>query len=79
MDFNTHKKYAKLDDGLDNGENRGVLVAETSEPNPALVREMSEEDKLAKVIADSIVNKYPNTCKESSLEIQKQPMKHRIR
>lgn len=57
MDFNTHKKYAKLDDGVDSGENRGVLVAETSESNPTLVREMSEEDKLAKVIADSIVNK----------------------
>ena len=79
MDFNTHKKYAKLDDGLDSGENRGVLVAETNEPSPTLVREMSEEDKLAKVIADSIVNKYPNVCKELSLEIQKQPMKHRIR
>lgn len=57
MDFNTHKKYAKLDDGIDNGENRGVLVAETMESSSTPVREMSEEDKLAKVIADSIVNK----------------------
>lgn len=57
MDFNTHKKYAKLDDGIDNGENRGVLVAETMESASTPVREMSEEDKLAKVIADSIVNK----------------------
>ena len=26
MDFNTHKKYAKLDDGIDDSKNMGVVV-----------------------------------------------------
>ena len=55
MDFNTHKKYAKLDDGVEDSANRGVLV---SNPKDSEVREVTEEEKLAKVITDALLNKW---------------------
>ena len=55
MDFNTHKKYAKLDDGVEDSANRGVVV---SNPTDSDVREITEEEKLAKVIADALLNKW---------------------
>lgn len=54
MDFNTHKKYAKLDDGVEDSANRGVVV---SNPKDSEVREVTEEEKLAKVITDALLNK----------------------
>ena len=51
MDFNTHKKYAKLDDGVEDTSNQGLVVS-TPEVKP-----MDEADKLAKIIADSLLNK----------------------
>ena len=55
MDFNTHKKYAKLDDGVEDSANRGVVV---SNPKDSEVREVTEEEKLAKVITDALLNKW---------------------
>ena len=54
MDFNTHKKYGKLDDGVEDSANRGVVV---SNPKDSEVREVTEEEKLAKVITDALLNK----------------------
>lgn len=52
MDFNTHKKYAKLDDGVETTTNQGLVVSSTPEIKP-----VDEADKLAKIIADSLLNK----------------------
>lgn len=53
MDFNTHKKYAKLDDGVETTTNQGLVVSSTPEVKPV----DEEADKLAKIIADSLLNK----------------------
>lgn len=52
MDFNTHKKFAKLDDGTEDPSTRSVVV---SAPE---VREMDEADKLAKIISDTLLSKW---------------------
>ena len=51
MDFNTHKKYAKLDEGVQETSNQGSIVT-TPE-----VKQVDEAEKLAKIIADSLLNK----------------------
>ena len=50
MDFNTHKKYAKLDDGEDTTQNMGVVVSDTSSRIVQPEETMDESDKLAKII-----------------------------
>lgn len=83
MDFNTHKKYAKLDDGIDDSKNMGVIV---STPEPEIVKqeeEMDEADKLAKLITDALLNKYmfPNKIKnrdESTASETSDQMKERV-
>lgn len=55
MDFNTHKRYAKLDDGVEDTANKGVLVQDSPTPE---VKVASEEEKLAKIIADTVLNAY---------------------
>lgn len=57
MDFNTHKKYAKLDDGVDDRQNMGVVVSDTPAPIVKEEKEMDEAEKLAKVISDALLNK----------------------
>lgn len=54
MDFNTHKKYAKLDDGINDSANMGVLISDKKDSE---VREVTEEEKLTKVITDALLNK----------------------
>ena len=56
MDFNTHKKFAKLDDGISDPSTQGVMVTEPKQPEVREVEELDEEDKLAKIIADTILN-----------------------
>ena len=56
MDFNTHKKFAKLDDGVDDTANKGVIVSDST-PDMKQQKEFSEEDKLAKVISDALLHK----------------------
>lgn len=56
MDFNTHKKFAKLDDGVDDTANKGVIVSDST-PDIKQQKELSEEDKLAKVISDALLHK----------------------
>lgn len=51
MDFNTHKKYAKLDDGVAETSSQGLVVS------PPEVKPVDEADRLAKIIADSLLNK----------------------
>lgn len=80
MDFNTHKKYAKLDDGVDDRQNMGVVVSDTPASIVKEEKEMDEAEKLAKVISDALLNKqdcygfhlYP-------LEVKKHRMKHLIK
>lgn len=57
MDFNTHKKYAKLDDGEETTQNMGVIVSDTSSKIVQSEETMDEADKLAKVIADALLKK----------------------
>ena len=57
MDFNTHKKYAKLDDGEENTQNMGVVVTDTPSKIVQPEDTMDEADKLAKVIADALLKK----------------------
>lgn len=57
MDFNTHKKYAKLDDGEDTTQNMGVVVSDTSSKIVQPEETMDESDKLAKIIADTLLKK----------------------
>lgn len=58
MDFNTHKKYAKLDDGIDDSKNMGVVVMNQEPKTTEKEKEMDEADKLAKIISDALLNKY---------------------
>lgn len=51
MDFNTHKKFARLDDGTEDPSTKSVVV-----PAPE-VREIDEADKLAKIISDTLLSK----------------------
>lgn len=56
MDFNTHKRYAKLDDGVEDTVNKGVLVQDSPTPE---VKVASEEEKLAKNHRpDTVLNAY---------------------
>ena len=58
MDFNTHKKYAKLDDGMEDTKNMGVVVSDKQHEIPIQQKkEMDEADKLAKLITDTLLNK----------------------
>ena len=54
MDFNTHKKYAKLDDGEETTQNMGVIVSDTSSK---IVQSEETMDEAAKVIADALLKK----------------------
>lgn len=77
MDFNTHKKYAKLDDGIDDRHNMGVVVSDTSIPIVKEETKMDEVEKLAKVISDALLNKWDCQCfYYYSLEMKKHRMKH---
>ena len=51
MDFNTHKKFARLDDGTEDPSTKSVVV-----PAPE-VREIDEADKLEKIISDTLLSK----------------------
>ena len=51
MDFNTHKKFVRLDDGTEDPSTKSVVV-----PAPE-VREIDEADKLAKIISDTLLSK----------------------
>lgn len=80
MDFNTHKRYAKLDDGVEDTENKGVLVQDSVAPE---VKVSSEEDKLAKIIADTVLNAYaipayPNRRKKENPSETPDQMKERV-
>ena len=83
MDFNTHKKYAKIDDGVNDSQNMGVLI---SNPDPDIVKqekEMDEADKLAKIISDALLNKYQSTLRvnirdESTASETPDEMKERV-
>ena len=56
IDFQTHKKFAKLDDGAEDEPKREVAIAT---PKPEVKEEqLSEEDKLAKVISDALLHKF---------------------
>ena len=56
MDFQTHKKFAKLDDGAEEEPKREVAI---TTPKPEVKEEeLSEEDKLTKVISDALLHKY---------------------
>ena len=57
MDFNTHKKYAKLDDAEETTQNMGVVVSDTSSKIVQPEETMDESDKLAKIIADTLLKK----------------------
>ena len=56
IDFNTHKKFAKLDDGVDDTANKGVIVSDST-PGITQQKELSEEDKLTKVISDALLHR----------------------
>ena len=43
MDFNTHKKFAKLDDGVDDTANKGEVVYDST-PHIKQQKEFSEEE-----------------------------------
>lgn len=80
MDFNTHKRYAKLDDGVEDTENRGVLVQDSAMPE---VKVSSEEDRLAKIIADTVLNSYvcpppPHRRKKENPNETPDQMKERV-
>lgn len=56
MDFQTHKKFAILDDGAEDEPKREVAL--TTPKTEVKEEVLSEEDKLAKVISDALLHKY---------------------
>ena len=64
MDFNTHKKFARLDDGTEDPSTKSVVV-----PAPE-VREIDEADKLAKIISDTLLSKDQSQSGETPEEMK---------
>ncbi|KAK8831246.1 hypothetical protein WA577_003416 [Blastocystis sp. JDR] len=68
MDFQTHKKFAKLDDGAEDEPKREVAL--TTPKTEVKEEVLSEEDKLAKVISDALLHKDENHSHETPDEMK---------